>query len=299
MMISTRTIALLVSVALFARGPMDARAAAPLSPSADLDAALAGLDTGDQLPVSGRSGDVAFGGQRVVLTGFSGLFGYASEVAYVLIVEGEARIGDKVARRGHALMIGPLGTGIAAARYDAGRLHQALGAKGDDVPFLAALGTLAAGQRRGIFWGRLGRTNFNIATMNSARAESDRRSRLGGAAIRDARFTAQEPGDGFERDVVNRFLAALARGDATDAAQFLDPLPYGFNRLDAGGDKARRVMAERLIARQDWAALAAVTPDKKDEARWTVAAGSRRAEILLRRTSEFAFVQSIQLGDER
>lgn len=261
---------------------------------------LATIETGDQLVVGATDGDVSFGGYPVQLDGFSGIFGYASEVAYVIVVDGRASIEGTTAARGRMLLIRPFGAGISSERFDATRLQEALGEGGEaelapDV--LASLERLAAAQRRGMFLGRLAQTNFNVASLGSAEAEMGRRNRVGGAAVREARFAPPAPGIAIEQTIVERFLAALARGDTAASAQFLDPLPYGYSGPSDEGRQAREAMAAALIEAHDWSRFADAQADKAGEASWLVQGNGAQARIALRRTTEFAFVQSIEVAE--
>jgi len=59
-----------------------------------------------------------------------------------------------------------------------------------------------------------------------------------------------------------------------------------------GGDEARLAMASSLIAQRDWSAIAQATPQQVEETLWRAGA----AVIGLRRTTEFAFIESIEVG---
>ncbi|WP_162789484.1 hypothetical protein [Altererythrobacter sp. ZODW24] len=261
---------------------------------------IAELPTGDQLVLEEFSGTLPFAGQELQLESFTGLLGYSAEVAYVVNAGGTVRADGKLARTGRMLLIAPFGRGIVSERFDAARLHDSLSSSPNASTMqgiLPRLEDLARGQQRGVFLGRLGRTNFNVATLGSGEAEVDRRSRIGGTAVREARFAAPTAGVATEQAIVERFMSALARKDPAAVSQFLDPLPYGYSNLEQGGDAARTAMAASLIARHDWNHFAARQISQSGETSWTVQGTGLRAVIELRRTADFAFVQSIKVEE--
>ena len=129
--------------------------------------------------------------------------------------------------------------------------------------------------------------------MGSAKAETERRARTGAAAIRKVRFAAPNDLVGTEEIIINNFVSALASGDAKTAAQLLDPLPYG------GGDTEamRLVAANRLLADQDWKRFASTQAEKVGDTSWRISSNGLAANLNLRRTTEFAFIQSISVGE--
>lgn len=295
-MLPSRWLTLLAALAI---GSPPAAAETILASGADLSGQLESLETGDQLLADAKARTVRFAGREVLLDDATAVFGYASEVAYMAVIEGEASLGGLTARRGKMLLIPPFGGEPSVERFDARRLSEALSAQAGttDAAAFASLESLASGQDRGVFLGRLARTNFNVTTLGSAEAELDRRGRVAGAAIREMRFAAVEPGTDIEQGIVERFLAALAAADVATVAQMLDPLPFGYGSLAGGGGQARWLMAETLIAERDWRAIAAGPPVKSGETRWVAGGGTgEQVTVELRRTTDFAFVQSIQVG---
>lgn len=272
--------------------PHVASAEAGLAQQGDVDTQIAALPTGDQLVLQDYDGTIRFAGRDIALVGFSGVVGHASESAYLLTFAGRASTGALEAETGRMLMLQPFGRGGAVTRFDARRLHQTLaeqiGAEGDLA--MDRLAAIADSQDRGVFFGRLGRTNFNVATMGSTSAEAARRERVGHQEIREARFVAD--GSDVERSIVSRFVAALAAGDADAVAAYLDPLPYG-----GGSVGAREAMARQLIARHDWRVFVGASPERAGDTGFTLNSAGKRAAITLRRTTDFAFVQSIQVGE--
>ncbi len=268
--------------------------------NASLSERLATLATGDQLIVGPIATSAKFAGQVIQFDGFSGVLGYASEVAYVIVADGRATAGEFTARRGRMLLIRPYGAGITVERFDAARLHASLEGNAAEPPaqsVLTSLSRLASGQKRAMFFGRFVPTDFNVASLGSAEDEIGRRGRVGGMAVREARFATPEPDIDIEQDIVERFVAALANGETDAVAEFLDPLPYGFSVLSDEGKAARRLMADALMTKHDWDRFKQAEVSKAGGSSWIVRGGEARATISLRRTTEFAFVQSIEVGE--
>ena len=264
-------------------------------------AELSGMTSGDQLILSNHNGQIQFGGRNIDLAKFTGVIGYASEVAYVVTIAGTADTGDIRAERGRMILIPPFGGELSIARFDAARLRD----KWDEniqtsASFAyAALDNLAEGQSTGIFMGRLGRTNFNVAASGLASQELAKRTIVGGDAVTKIRFDSQQNAEGLEKQIVSEFTAALAQGDAEKVAQFIDPLPFGVNDLREGADEARKLMAEALIAERNWKTALGNAPPVQDsnvETLWVVRGPVSRTFIHLRRTTDFAFVSTIRTG---
>lgn len=268
-----------------------------LDSGAQLVSQLEGLPTGDQLIVADRTENIAFAGRDVALDGFSGVFGYATKIAYILVVDGTAEAGDVSAGRGQMLMIQPLGAKVSMARFDAARLHDALEVNSvEGAPdMMAELADLVGAQKLGFFTGRLSRTNFNVATLGSAEQEIDRRARVGGQAVRSIRFAEPDPAISTERTIVASFVDALAKGDAVAAAEFIDPLPFGMDSLQGRAGEARLVMARQMLNERDWRPFAAAEPTQAGETSWAIAGAGAQATVTLRRTTDFAFVQSVEV----
>ncbi len=262
-----------------------------------LSAQAGALRTGDQLLIQGRNEAVRFAGTDIELEDFSGMLGFTSEAAYVLVFAGEAQVGGKTVGHGRMLLLLPFGQGVAIERFDASRLRKALYDNLNGVQPLPALDRLASAQKTAIFFGRLAPTDVNINTLDSKDAEMARRERVGGQAVRQIRFATQPADGAIEQKIVSDFMRALVAGDAKAAAQFIDPLPYGYSNLGNGGGGARRLMTEALIGERDWRAFAGSQPIEAGDALWLVNGSNGNARILLRRTTEFAFVQSIEVEE--
>lgn len=257
------------------------------------------LRTGDQSLVTNRSGAVLFAGRTIALAEFSGVFGLSSEVAYVVVTAGQASDGKVTARRGEMLLIPPLGGATTRVRYDAERLLAGLAATHPDAgPQIAgALSDIAAGQRRGVFWGRLGRTSFNVSAPGTAERELAARSLKGESAIETIRFSGIAGPDALERSVVAHFLEALRKGDIADVAALMDPLPFGNADLRGEPGDARTLMARRLVARHDWSRLLPATlPEPGGTGgEWFVPLPEGRVRISLRPLGDFIFVRTVSL----
>lgn len=299
--LSCRGAAIVAGLALALSSPV--RAGGPVIAStsgADLTTQIEGLETGEQLLVSNHSGTVRFAGEDVVLDDVSGMFGYSSGAAYLLIFDGDAAIGREQAKSGRMILIAPFGEGVVTERFDAERLRQSLLGEQVDGWDMAPLDRLSGAQKTGIFFGRLAPTNFNIGTMNSAEDELVQRDQVGAPALRDIRFskTAEAGDPQVEERIVSQFIQALASRDAEAAARFLDPLPYGLSNLGDGGNDARLLMAQGLVDRTDWTSLAQASPTSDGVVPiWKFQTTNTSAWITLRRTTDFAFVQSVQLGE--
>ena len=282
--------ALTASISLL---PVAAQAEVRSAGGEPLEAQLAALPTGDQLLLEGHDGTLDFAGRSLTLNQFTGIASYTSQIAYVLVIEGEAEIDGVRAGRGRMLLVPAFGGEVVAERFDAARLHSAL-EQHDIVPMLASLADLAREQARGVFVGRLGRTGFNVSTFGSAEQELIRRARTGGQTVRETRFAGAASGEDFERRVVTRFLAALAGGEAQAVAELLDPAPYGLVHGTPEASNARLAMARALLARRDWRAFADAQPTSAGNASWLADVGEQRATIELIPTRDFTFVRSIE-----
>ena len=257
------------------------------------------LATGDQLVLDTYTGSLEFAGAQVDFDRFSGVLGYATEAAYVVAIDGSASIDTHRAKRGRMLLIAPFGNGIVQERFDARRLLASLAESPKAAEFssvLRSLGDLAGNQGRGVWLGRLTRTDFNVATMGSKEDELARRSRVGGTAIRAARYMTAGNDTPTEQVIVEKFVAALTGADAAAAGQFLDPLPYG-NGAIRESDRARHLAAQALISQHDWSGFSEAKMVRSGDLEWTAQGRDKQAVITIRRTSEFAFIETIQVGE--
>lgn len=259
------------------------------------DGAAARLDqlaTGEQLLLPARSGPLAFAGQQLSLTDATLITGYASEVAYAVVVAGEARIGDLRAGPGWMLLIPPWGAAPSRQRYDAARLLAAWPQHAGQADARAALTRVAKGQRFAITMGRLQRTRFNVAASGDAANEGDRRALVGGTAVRVVRFGGDGDLPGVVQQIVSGVAGALVTGDAASLAQYIDPLPFGG---DGGSTAARTALAEAIIAQRDWGARLSgvqIVPGAGDS-QWRLTGPAGVTTIQLRPTGGFPFVSAI------
>lgn len=258
------------------------------------------LATGDQLLLTGREGALRFAGRELRLAGFSGIVGFASEVAYVVVIAGEARDGALRAAAGQMLLIPPYGAAPSVQRFDAARLRArwSAAARTAEPASFAQLGALAARQHRGLFFGRLARTSFNVAAPGGAERELAGRSVRGAGAVRDLRFSGRSDPAAVERGIVEMFLAALVAGDAERVASLMDPVPFGNTDLRGGAAEARLAMARLLIGQRDWsAALSGAQAERDGQTNnWRLNGPAGRGAIALRPMGDFAFVRAIEMG---
>lgn len=260
------------------------------------------LGSGEQLVLTDRGGAIRFAGRTVNLSGFSGIIGYASEIAYVVAITGTAETGGKSAEPGWMIMIPPFGGEAAVERFDAARLRDAWEGdiKSAAPKTYAALGDVVKSQSRGLFLGRLGRTNFNVAASGQASQELAKRTIVGGAAVTSIRFGTKANSTGIEQRIIHDFMDALVRGDARSVAEMMDPLPFGNSDLRGGGGEARLLMARSLVGERNWKTVigrAQPVRDQNVDGLWIIRGPGPDTYIKLRRTTDFAFVSTIQTGN--
>ncbi len=253
------------------------------------------LETGEKLLLRDQSGPLAFAGHAIELTNFEGIAGYASEVAYIVTISGSASVDGLTASPGKMLLLSPYGAQPVVERYDALRFAEAW----DETTQQTApdsyqrLLALADGQDDGIFWGRLGRTNFNVAASGLASQELARRTMVGGPAIRDLRFASDGDATDLESNAIARFVAAMRGGNSAEVAEFLDPRPFGGPDLRGGAITAREIYAADLVSEQDWARLMNDTPVKTPDG-WL--AGSAIIDTVV--LNDFIYVAAVQTAGE-
>jgi hypothetical protein len=261
----------------------DARAASPES-----------LATGDQLLLSDQDGPLRFAGHDLRLVGFSGIVGYASDVAYVVVVQGEAMDGRHRAHPGELLLLPPFGAPVGVQRFDAERLARqwSAPARAARPQVFGRLNTIAAGQSRSLFFGRLSRTTFNAAAPGGARRELASRTLLGARVVRDIRFDGRSDAASVELRIVTAFRDALIAGDAEAVAALMDPTPFGGRQLAGGAREARLLSAQGLLASRNWAAALDGAPPTPDGRRWQVGA----VRLTLRSLDDFTFIHTVEGG---
>ena len=259
---------------------------------------LAAMATGEQVVLGRRSGPLSFAGREVQLRDFIGVAGYASEIAYLLVLAGEASLGGKQVRPGQMLLLPPYGADAMIERFDAGRFRDAWSSAAAAAAPEAhqALAGVAKDQKFGLFVGRYQRTGFNVATSGtSASREVQRRQAIGAPAVRAIRFSEGATPTELEYRVITSFAEALAKKDAASVAELLDPTPFA----NEGGAEARLVLARALIAERNWGRIfSSVEVSRSLEPnKWLLAGPGGLSTITLRATPDFAFIAAIQTGE--
>lgn len=264
----------------------------------ELAAKLQNAAVGEKIYVQSHSGSISFAGHDIQITDFSGFFGFAADMAYVVVAEGRASTSEQNAGSGRMLLIPPFGKSASTERYDAARLiasQQVANPMPTDLK--NKFTQIAKGQSRAITLGRLGRTNFNVAASGSAKSERARRSIVGGKTIKQMRFGKVGKEANFETRIIDRFASALKARDVGVVAEMLDPLSYGAGDLNSGGDAARLLMAKTIVAEQNWSVLLANHNIEQVEdgagSYWKVAGANGAANITLRTTTDFIFISSL------
>lgn len=261
---------------------------------------LNSVETGDQFAVGQMTGSEVFADQTVNLTEFSGVFGQSSDTAYILVASGMAEVNGARAKAGQVLMILPYGVQTVVQRYDAARFvnswsSQAISANPE---LHAQLSDVAKHQKRAIFWGRYDSTNFNVTAPGSRSEEMARRSVVGAGVISDIRFSTQNSQESLQRVVVDKFVQALASGDEKTVATLFDPTPFGASDLRGGAAGARLIMAQKLLASNNWSTRlqsTQLTP-VGDTGVWRARSGENVTEFVLKPIGDFTFIQSVSLG---
>jgi hypothetical protein len=254
------------------------------------------LKTGEQILLAPTSGQLSFAGQSVSLTSARLMAGYASEVAYLAVLEGEASIGRRKAEAGSMLIFQPYGAPTLVERFDGARLRQSFEtAKVSVSPDVAvALDRVIRRQQMGVRLGRFRSTSFNVATSGDAQTEMARRDLVGGQAVRAIRFSNAEDAADIAQRTVTDFIEALMAGNASRIAEFLDPVPFG-----ADGLNARIALAQAMIAERDWRTiLAGATASAGTVAdQWLVQGAQGAAVVALRPSNGFPFIGTIKVEE--
>jgi hypothetical protein len=254
------------------------------------------LKTGEQILLPPTSGQLSFAGQSVSLTSARLMAGYASEVAYLAVLEGEARIGRRKADAGSMLIFQPYGAPTLVERFDGARLRQSFQTAKVSVPpeVAVALDRVIRRQQLGVRFGRFRSTSFNIATSGDAQTEMARRAEVGGTGIRSIRFSGSRERNDIVQKTVTEFIRALSARDANRIGEFLDPIPFG-----AGNPAARTVLAQGLINQRDWSTLLSGSTVTGEAAvnQWRVEGPNAKAIVTLRPTSSFVFISAITLEE--
>lgn len=254
----------------------------------------ASLATGQQLLLSAKTGEMPFAGRRVQLNNFTGIVGYANELAYIVVLEGSAATADATAAAGHILILRPYGAPSSVEQFDAIRLSKqwSEAARQASPAAYASLERIKSGQEMGVWFGRLGQTSFNVAASGSADYEKSTRTLMGNETIRDLRFAGASDPMAVEQMVATKFLDALKSGDAKTVAALLDPTPFGGRTLAGGADDARLMAAASLIASNNWPRIAGDGAPQLTYGVWK----SGETSLQLRTIDDFVFVSRISGG---
>lgn len=252
------------------------------------------LATGEQLLVTTPAPAMPFAGRQIDLDGFSGIVGYANEVAYIAVIEGTASADNAKAKAGQMLLLRPYGAQSNAVRFDAIRLadHWSEATRAAAPNAYASLNRIKSRQENGVWFGRLGQTSYNVAASGSAANEKATRALMGEAAVRNIRFSGANDPMAVEKMVVANFLDALKSGDAEAASALMDPTPFGGRALAGGASHARLVSARTLIASRDWSRIVGTNEPTFSDRIWRAGGAS----IALRPIDDFVFVSRIS-GD--
>lgn len=261
----------------------------------------AALEAGALLLLENRDGPLSFAGHELGQQRFTGILGYASEVAYVIVIDGVVANGDDQVRPGQMLLIPPYGSAPVVQRYDAARLlpKWSDAARRSAPAIFASLQAIADRQRTGIRIGRFSRSSVNVSAPGGQASEVARRSLKSAQAVQGIRFSGETDMARIEAKVVERFLAGIASGDVETVAALIDPEPFGDTNLSGEPSAARRLLAESLIRQHDWKRLLAGTHPVRqaDGNLWRIEGGDTPGVLLLRPVADFVFVRGIRLGE--
>lgn len=264
----------------------------------DAQANLITMQSGQQSMEVELNGPVSFMGVDFLADDLSGFFGVASDSAYLLVISGRVEAEGHSAKVGDALIIPPYKQGVSKLKFDAGRLQSSL--INDRFPLTetisANLEGLVKRQQRQIFFGLYTPTRLNLAAPNSASAELARRSLVGGEVVQSIRFSTSGTAEAVESSVVSAFQTALAQGDAPTVATLLDPSAFGIGDLRSGGAAARRVLANRLVASQDWSLLLEQGDFEKadQQAVWRLQTNTEAFALALKTVGDFTYISYLK-----
>lgn len=257
------------------------------------------VTVGDRGALENATATIAFAGHDVAFAAFTGVIGYSSDVGYLIVARGTARVGGKLARAGQVILFGAYGAKPIFSRFDARHYVATLPeAARQRAPAVAeALNHVAASQKTAMFLGLYQRDGGRVP----ARGDAARRQLLGAPAVQAARFSGEATPAQVEYDVVTMLVRALVDRDAAGLAPLIDPLPFGGAGVDAAGDAARLAYAQTVIAAADWPLLLdrAVPVRMTKPGVWVLRSAAGPTFVTLRTTRDFVFVQSLQPGDSQ
>lgn len=298
---AVRTLGVALAMIVSLAGQVSAETGVFLKDGRPSDAAA--LATGDQLLIENRNDDITFAGRSFAATGFTGVLGYSSELAYVAVISGWVVIDGESVEAGRMVLLPPMGGKAQTELFDAARFSQSWpqAVRETNASAFAALSDVASSQGRAIFFGRLGQTRFNVAAPGSADQEMATRTVKGASAIQNIRFSGQTDLAAIEQQVADDFLAALANRDTQAVAALMDPVPFGNTDLRNGGSEARLAMATALVAERDWAAAlreARAVREPEQANNWAVTGPAISGTLTLRPVGDFIFVRTVNLGEQ-
>jgi hypothetical protein len=279
-------------------------AAQPLAPLVSLTDGRQ-IESAEQIGVAEKgafenaNGPIRVAGNYVQLAQFSGVLGYSSDVAYLIVASGSARVGQKLARPGQVILLGAYGAAPVISRFDARHYAATLPetARQWAPRVMQGLTAIGTAQRTALFFGLYRHDGARVPT----RGEAGRRQVLGAPSVQAARFGGRATSEHVEYDVVTMFVRALFDRDAATLAPLIDPLPFGGAGLDSMGNAARLAYARTIIAATDWPVqLDGVVPLRMSKPGvWVLQAAAGPTFLTLRATRDFVFVQSVQAGEQK
>jgi|GEM_PF-3407952 len=261
---------------------------------------ISSLATGQQIAVEGLDGSRKIAGNDVNFKNFSGVMGISSQAYYILVADGNASVDGQKAEAGNIILFLPYEAQPSVQRYDADRFLDSWTdrMRNQNAGLAALFVKVGQAQNLGKFFGRFETTAFNVAVPDSASRELGRRSIVGNNSVRKIRFSSASNPVEIEKRVVKSFVQGLSKGDARAVADLLDPSPFGRSDLRGGGGVARLLMAEQLLASQDWTSRFENARFSKSKGGvWQVTAAGYRTEIMLKPVGDFTFIQSIYTGE--
>ncbi|PIE24028.1 MAG: hypothetical protein CSA60_03885 [Neptuniibacter caesariensis] len=252
---------------------------------------------GQPILVENLSGLRQFAGKDINFNDFSGLLGYSTEVGYVMVISGIVATDALDAQAGEILLIPAYGTQPSVERYDAQYFADSKYAeKVSGLKRLSqALDEVVAKQRSGIFWGRLRRTAFNVTAPGSADHELARRSVVGSDIVHDIRFSGISDADQIEEVTVEKFRQAMVAGDEKVVAALLSPAVFGETDIRGGASKAREMLAEHIINKENWKTVLANGRFQRTQVPnvWSMKTSHGRVFLKTEPVNDFTYVNDI------
>jgi len=271
----------------------------PLTGGALVDAEQ--IRPGDQALGTSLQGQFSYAGRDLFFDGASAIFGMSSDIAYVMMLDGTARLADQKAKRGRIILIPPYGQDVAVKRFDAERFLRSFspGVLEESSPYAhARLQAIADRQAIGAWWGYTKKTNLNVNAPGGAEAERVKRALTSNDTMQQVRFAEASSDQGLGQRVVEAFLNALKRKDEKAVAALLDPQQFGGLDMRGGGDSARLATARLLIKSFKPTATTAqpfgASPEAEGEpGAWSVDTQTGQRTVRLRKTGDLIFIAAV------